>query len=67
GAPDLVVFIDDSPNNLESVRANVPSARLIHFVAHDALRPLVRDVAGVRLKTGDWLAVEHVVDGFVQG
>ncbi len=67
GAPDLVVFIDDSPNNLESVRTSVPSARLIHFVAHEALRPLVRDVAGARLKTGDWLAVERVVDGFLQG
>lgn len=65
GAPDLLVFIDDSPNNLESVRMSVPTARLIHFIAHEALRPLVRDVAGVRLKTGDWLAVEQVVAGFL--
>lgn len=67
GAPDLVVFIDDSPNNLESVRASVPSARLIHFIAHEGLRPLVRDVAGVRLKTGDWLAVEQAVADYLQG
>jgi FMN phosphatase YigB (HAD superfamily) len=58
GAPDLVVFVDDSPNNLESVRASAPTVHLIHFIAHEGLRTLVRDVAGVKLKTGDWLAVE---------
>lgn len=67
GADDLVVFIDDSPNNLESVRTSVPDARLIHFIAHPDLRPLVRDVAGVTLKTGDWLAVERCLAALLPG
>ncbi len=63
GAPDIVVFIDDSTANLESVRASVPTAKLVHFIAHPEFRALARDVAGVGLKTGDWLEVERYVMG----
>jgi len=60
-----VVFIDDSTQNLESVHAFVPEATLVHFIAHPDFRALARDVAGVSLKTGDWLAVERLVAGLI--
>jgi hypothetical protein len=65
GGSDPIVFIDDSTAHLDSVRASVPTAELIHFVAHPTLRGLARDVAGVGLKTGDWLEVERHVMGVV--
>jgi hypothetical protein len=65
GAPDIVVFIDDSTQNLESVRANVSEVNLVHFIAHDTFRKMARDVAGVGLKTGDWLEVERFVMGLL--
>jgi FMN phosphatase YigB (HAD superfamily) len=67
GAPDTLVFIDDSANNLDSVRASVPTATLVHFIAHPTFRSLTRDVAGVGLKTGDWLEVETYVMGVLAG
>jgi hypothetical protein len=57
GAP--VVFIDDSPNNLTSVRDHAPETVLIQFVADQRFLALSRDIPGVALKTGDWLAVEQ--------
>lgn len=66
-APDTLIFIDDSVNNLESVRVSVPSAHLIHFIAHPKFRSLARDVAGVSLKTGDWLDVDRFANGLLGG
>ncbi len=56
-----VVFIDDSPVNLTSVRDRVPTATLIHFVADPTLLALAPDVPGVALKTGSWAEVGDFV------
>ena len=53
-----VIFIDDAPSNLVSVRDHVPGAEIVHFIADDDLRRLAPDIPGTRLKTSDWRAVE---------
>lgn len=52
GAPAF--FLDDSPGNIRSVAAHVPSARLIHFVADPRFAALCEPVPEAHLKTGDW-------------
>ncbi|GGB58712.1 hypothetical protein GCM10011316_33490 [Roseibium aquae] len=49
-----VVFIDDSPANHQSVRASLPSAVQIQFVADQRFREMVEPEPFIALLTGDW-------------
>lgn len=53
-----IVFLDDAPSNVTSVRdAGLDDLWLIHFVADDRFRKLTPHIPGVRFKTGDWQEV----------
>ncbi len=52
GAP--VVFLDDSPSNLVSVRDAVAACRIVQFVADPRFLALAPEIDGVALRTGDW-------------
>ncbi len=39
-------FIDDSPTNIEQVRAALPDIRLFHFMANARFRALMDDLEG---------------------
>lgn len=62
--PDLpVVFVDDGPNHLASVRAAVGDARLVHFVADPVWFAMAPVVTGTWLRTGLWDEVEAAIGG----
>lgn len=54
GRPAPVVFIDDSARNHASVKASLPSAVLIRFIADQRFRRSVEPEAHIDLLTGDW-------------
>ncbi|MFN4168787.1 MAG: hypothetical protein ACK4HD_10800 [Pannonibacter phragmitetus] len=58
GRGQPVVFIDDSPHNLQSVAQALPSARLIQFVADARFRQALDPLPGLDLVSGDWLETE---------
>lgn len=49
-----VVFIDDSPSNLRSVRATLADAILIQFIADQRFLDQAEPLDGLHLKTNDW-------------
>ncbi len=57
-----VFFLDDAPNNVESVRDALPNAHIIHFVGDQRFLSLVDNVDGVHLRTGDWIETH----GYIQ-
>lgn len=64
--PDLpVVFVDDGPNHLASVRAAVGDARLVHFVADPVWFAMAPTVAGTWLRTRAWDEVERRIEADV--
>jgi hypothetical protein len=61
GRPGPVVFIDDSPQNIRSVQAELADCILVHFVADKRFFATSDTIAGVHLKTDDWGAVEAYI------
>lgn len=57
-----VVFLDDSPANITSVRDAVDGVRLIHFVADPRFLALAEPIDGVDLRTGDWREARRFVE-----
>ncbi len=57
-----IVFVDDGPTNIASVRDHVREARLVHFVDDVRWFNLSPDVPGTWIKTRDWGAVVEAVD-----
>jgi hypothetical protein len=60
-----IVFVDDGPNHLVSVRTAVADARLVHFVADPAWFAMAPVVAGTWLRTREWARVEAAVGGLI--
>jgi FMN phosphatase YigB (HAD superfamily) len=54
GRPNPVIFIDDSPTNHTSVKASLPSAVQIQFIADPRFRETVEQEDHIDLLTGDW-------------
>lgn len=57
-----IVFVDDGPTNIASVRDHVREARLVHFVDDIRWFTLAPDVTGTWIKTRDWGTVLEAVD-----
>lgn len=55
--PRPVVFVDDGPSHLASVRDAVADVRLVHFVDDERWFRMAPDVPGTWLKTRDWAEV----------
>jgi hypothetical protein len=49
-----VVFLDDIPHNLQSVKAEAPHVHRIHFVAEPILRPLLEKAKGAHVRIDEW-------------
>lgn len=49
-----VVFIDDSPSNIRSVRDSHAGSTLVHFIADQRFFAGAEDIEGTGLKTHDW-------------
>ena len=49
-----VGFIDDTPKNLEQVRAGAPDVKLFHFMANEKFRELAGEIDGAHFSTGHW-------------
>lgn len=48
------VYLDDSPNHLESALEHCPHLTLVHFIADAGFAAVAPPVEGVELKTGSW-------------
>ncbi|MDD9911386.1 MAG: hypothetical protein OXR62_17090 [Ahrensia sp.] len=59
GAP--IGFIDDTPKNLEHVRAGAPDIHLFHFMADETFRDLAGDIDGVEISTSDWTEAHRCI------
>ncbi|TBW34307.1 hypothetical protein EYW49_18680 [Siculibacillus lacustris] len=51
---ERVIFVDDGPIHLASVRDRVPGARLVQFVDDERFFRMAPEVPGVWLKTRSW-------------
>ncbi|NVK33218.1 MAG: hypothetical protein HWE23_01985 [Rhodobacteraceae bacterium] len=54
GRPSPVVFIDDSPANHSSVKASLPSAKLVQFIADKRFLAAMPKAPHIDLLTGNW-------------
>lgn len=57
-----VVFLDDSPTNVTSVRDSVPDAQLVHFMADPRFFARVERIPGVHLTSNDWRAARAFIE-----
>ncbi|MCC2112145.1 MAG: hypothetical protein KDJ16_08940, partial [Hyphomicrobiales bacterium] len=57
-----IIFLDDSPTNLISVRDGGVATHIIHFIADLRFARLARDIAGIHLKTSDWRDAASFID-----
>ncbi|MDY8109516.1 hypothetical protein U0C82_10230 [Fulvimarina sp. 2208YS6-2-32] len=56
-----IVFIDDLPPNLETVRRSVPHAHLVHLMAHHGFRPHLPALPKGAHAARDWTDAEQIV------
>ncbi len=63
GRRQPVVFIDDSPSNLRSVRASLADAVLIQFIADKRFLDKAEPLDGLHLKTNDWSRTRAYIEG----
>lgn len=56
-----VFFLDDAPNNVQSVGEALPDAHIIHFVPDERFSEVLEDVDGVHLRSGDWAETHRYI------
>lgn len=56
-AGNPIIFLDDSPIHMVSVRDHHPDTHLIHFVADKRFFDLTDPIDGVHMRTNDWHSV----------
>lgn len=57
-----VVFLDDSPHHIRSVRAEVPDAFTIHMIADHHFRALIGEVAEADLMAASWAEARPAIE-----
>lgn len=62
-----VIFIDDSPNNIESVHEWCPQTHLIHFIQDQRFGRHVTSIDQVALRTDNWIDTHRFIDDLVSG
>ncbi|MBA5778001.1 hypothetical protein H2509_12790 [Stappia sp. F7233] len=67
GRREGVIFIDDSPSNLRSVRASLANAVLIQFIADARFLATAEPLEGLGLKTNDWHQTRTYIEGVLGG
>ncbi|PTW61474.1 hypothetical protein C8N35_102184 [Breoghania corrubedonensis] len=61
-----LVFLDDSPSNLTSVRDTVEEAHIIQFIADPRFFALADPVEGARLISNDWTVTRRYIETVIQ-
>ncbi|MEX6507887.1 hypothetical protein [Jiella sp. M17.18] len=56
-----LLFADDLPPNLESVRRSAPDVHLLHLMANDAFRPHLPPLPPGALSAKDWVEAEAII------
>ncbi|SMC53004.1 hypothetical protein SAMN06297251_103187 [Fulvimarina manganoxydans] len=56
-----IVFVDDLPPNLQSVRLSCPSAHLVHLMANDVFRPHLPPLPPGATPARDWSEAERII------
>lgn len=56
-----VVFVDDLPPNLASVRKSAPATHLVHLMANEAFRPHLPALPGGAHAAADWPHAEAII------
>lgn len=59
-------FLDDSPNNIQSVATAAPETILIHFMQDERFRKVIPDMPQASLLAKDWLETAAFIDGHIQ-
>lgn len=67
GRREGVIFIDDSPSNLRSVKASLADAVLIQFIADPRFLATAEPLEGIGLKTNDWRRTRAYIEGLLGG
>jgi hypothetical protein len=57
-----VIFLDDLPPNISSVRAGVPGAHIIHFVGDPRLAAMIGPAPDANHRIDEWSEVRDVVE-----
>lgn len=63
GSP--VIFLDDLPPNISSVRRGVPGAHIIHFIGDPRLAAMIGRAPDANHRIDDWGEVFKVVEGIL--
>lgn len=62
-----IVFVDDLPPNLETVRRSLERVHLVHLMANDVFRPHLPPLPrGVR-SAADWKDAAHIIEACLTG
>jgi hypothetical protein len=67
GSDHTTVFIDDSPNNIDSVQDWCPEAHLVHFIQDQRFARHVTSISEVALRTDNWTDTHGFIDALVSG
>ena len=59
--PGRIVFVDDLPPNLDSVRRSAPAVHLLHLMASDVFRPHLPPMPRDTLEARDWAEAEPLL------
>ena len=60
-----IIFVDDLPPNLASVRKSAPTTHLIHLMANEAFRPHVPALPTGAHAAADWPHAETIIAGIL--
>ncbi|MCB8838484.1 hypothetical protein [Aurantimonas sp. VKM B-3413] len=60
-----LVFADDLPPNLETVRRSAPDVHLLHLMADEAFRPHLPPLPAGAVSAADWPEAEAIIAGWL--
>ncbi len=66
-AGEPVFFLDDTPGNIKSVKAALPEAHVIHFIADPDFASLVEKIDGISLRSSDWQETHKHIHSILDG
>ncbi|RFC65260.1 hypothetical protein DYI37_05315 [Fulvimarina endophytica] len=61
-----IVFVDDLPPNLQTVRRSAPTVHLVHLMAHDGFRPHLPALPSGTLSARDWPHARNLIGSILR-
>ena len=62
-----VIFLDDLPPNISSVRRGIPHAHIIHFIGDPHLASLIGKAPDANHRIDDWFEAGQVIRSIIEG